>query len=51
MVPFFGNMPFFFIRPPMSALHVVLRQSEIDAYGFTPILTFPLHGALPQKSS
>ena len=49
MVPLFGNMPFFFIRLPMNSLRVrprvlVLRQSEIDVYGFTPILTFPLDG-------
>jgi len=42
MVPLFGNMPFFFIRLPMNSLRVrprvlVLRQSEIDVYGFTPI--------------
>ncbi len=49
MIPLFGNMPFFFIRLPMNSLRVrprvlVLRQSEIDAYGFTPILTFPRRG-------
>jgi len=49
MVPLFGNMPFFFIRLPMNSLRVrprvlVLRQSEIDVYGFTPILTFLLDG-------
>jgi hypothetical protein len=49
MVPLFGNMLFFFMRLPMSSLRVrprvlVLRQSEIDAYGFTPILTFPRRG-------
>ena len=49
MVPLFGNMPFFFIRLPMNSLRVrprvlVLRQSEIDVHGFTPIPTFPLDG-------
>jgi hypothetical protein len=49
MVPLFGNMLFFFMRLPMSSLRLrprvlVLRQSEIDAYGFTPILTFPRRG-------
>ena len=49
MVPLFGNMPFFFIRLPMNSLRVrprvlVLRQSEIDVHGFTPIPTFPLEG-------
>ena len=48
MVPLFGNM-LFFMRLLMSSLRVrlrvlVLRQSEFDAYGFTPILTFPRRG-------
>ena len=25
MIPLFGNMPYFFIRPPMSALHVKVQ--------------------------
>jgi hypothetical protein len=42
----FRQHALFFMRLPMSSLRVrprvlVLRQSEIDAYGFTPILTFP----------
>jgi len=42
MAPLFGNM-LFFMRLLMSSLRVrlrvlVLRQSEFDAYGFTPIL-------------